>query len=307
MISQMASFCGHMKQKTQLNEILWGNNWPIRIQFVADGKIYLAHGEHSPVDPKPRGGPMICVDAETGEEIWSMSMYYYYRTNVVIGDNIIAVMNSYDQQVYAIGKGPSGTTVSIQDDVVTNGDSVLMKGMVTDISPGTEKYALTARFPDGVPAVSNESMCAWMEYVYMQMPKPQNATGVPVELFVIDANNNYRSIGTTNRLNKDSTLPMDTDISGKYTVYAKLQAANPTGHHRQQHVAVVEVEATTAPTETPPQSRPILHSSNRRHIHSNHLTRRSDGTNAKKTRVNGTKQNLFFPFFSPKMQWKIVG
>jgi outer membrane protein assembly factor BamB len=238
--------------KDPSNEILWGNNWPIRIQFVADGKIYLAHGEHSPVDPKPRGGPMICVDAETGQEIWSMSMYYYYRTNIVIGDNIIAVMNSYDQQVYAIGKGPSGTTVSIQDNIVTRGDSVLVKGMVTDISPGTEKYALTARFPDGVPAVSNASQSSWMEYVYMQYPKPQNTTGVPVELFVIDANNNYRSIGTTTT---DQTgfysYQWTPDIPGMYTLYAKFAGSESYWPSQATTAfAVHDVEATPSPTLT---------------------------------------------------------
>ena len=52
-------------------------------------------------------------------------------------------------------------------------------------------------FPNGVPAVSDASMSSWMEYVYMQKPKPTNATGVPVTLSVIDSNGNYRHIGTT--------------------------------------------------------------------------------------------------------------
>jgi hypothetical protein len=64
-------------------------------------------------------------------------------------------------------------------------------------------------------------MTAWMEYMYQQQPKPTNATGVPVELFVVDANGNYRSIGTTT---SDATgfysLEWTPDIAGKYTVYA---------------------------------------------------------------------------------------
>ena len=39
------------------NEVLWGNNWPVYPMFITDGKIYLGHSEHSPVDPKSRGAP----------------------------------------------------------------------------------------------------------------------------------------------------------------------------------------------------------------------------------------------------------
>jgi hypothetical protein len=60
-----------------------------------------------------------------------------------------------------------------------------------------------------------------MEYLYQQQPKPTNATGVPVQIFVVDANGNYRSIGTTT---SDATgfysLQWTPDIPGKYTVYA---------------------------------------------------------------------------------------
>jgi hypothetical protein len=35
-----------------------------------------------------------------------------------------------------------------------------------------------------------------MEYVYMQQPMPLDVTGVPVTISVLDANGNYRQIGT---------------------------------------------------------------------------------------------------------------
>ena len=94
-------------------EILWGNSWPLRFGFVADGKLYFYHGEHSPVDPKPRGAPFVCLDAIAGDLVWSFpSMYFYYRSSTIIGDSIIATMDSYDQRIYAIGKGPTETTVT---------------------------------------------------------------------------------------------------------------------------------------------------------------------------------------------------
>jgi outer membrane protein assembly factor BamB len=239
--------------KDPLNEILWGNNWPMRIQFVADGKIYLVHGEHSPVDPKPRGGPMECIDAETGELIWSMSMYYYYRTNVVIGDNIIALMNSYDQQVYAIGKGPSAATVSASPKVSVNGDSVIVEGTVMDISPGTEEYALTARFPNGVPVVSDANQSAWMEYVYMQFPRPTDVTGVEVVIEVLDPNNNNYEVGrTTTDIDGFFKLSFTPEVSGEYTVIARFAGTEAYyGSHAKTAINVEDAVYVAEPTPTP--------------------------------------------------------
>ncbi len=36
---------------------------------------------------------------------------------------------------------------------------------------------------------------AWMEYVYMQNPKPSDATGVPVSIDAIDPNGNLVHLG----------------------------------------------------------------------------------------------------------------
>ncbi len=41
---------------------------------------------------------------------------------------------------------------------------------MVDISAGTKQAEQAARFPNGVPVVADESMSAWMEYVYMQKP-----------------------------------------------------------------------------------------------------------------------------------------
>jgi hypothetical protein len=95
--------------------------------------------------------------------------------------------------------------------------------MVKDNSPGTQNADRLARFPDGVPAVSDESMSPFMEYVYMQQPKPTNTTGVPVTLSVIDSNNNYRQIGsTTTDASGHYSLSWTPDITGAYTVIASF-------------------------------------------------------------------------------------
>ena len=205
------------------NEILWSPNWPVRIQFIADGKIYLCEGEHSPNQPLPRGAPYLCLNATTGEKIWSLSVTYYYRTNTLMGDNIIAVTSLYDNSIYAIGKGPSATTVTASPKISVNGDSVLVEGRVTDISPGTQQYARTARFPNGVPAVADANVSAWMEYVYEQFPRPTDVNGVEVVVEVLDPNNNYYEVGRTT--SDDSglfKLSFTPEVPGEYTIVASF-------------------------------------------------------------------------------------
>ncbi len=100
--------------------------------------------------------------------------------------------NMYDNQIYAFGQGPSKTTVNAPDIGATTATPITITGSVTDISAGTTQAQQAADFPNGVPCVSDASQSQWMEYVYMQQPEPTNVTGVPVTLYVLDSNNNYR-------------------------------------------------------------------------------------------------------------------
>ncbi len=65
-----------------------------------------------------------------------------------------------------------------------------------DVSPGAKQSAVEKNFPNGLPCVSDDSMSKRMEYVYQQQLMPTNTTGVTVSIDVLDANNNYRNIGT---------------------------------------------------------------------------------------------------------------
>lgn len=140
-----------------------------------------------------------------------------------MGDSIIATMDTYDQNIYAIGKGPSETRVSVSPDVLPLKNGVMITGYVTDISAGTKDDTIAARFPNGVPAVSDESQSGWMLYVYKQFARPTNASGVEVTLSVLDANNNYREIGKTTT-NTDGFFKFSwaPDIEGDYTLYASF-------------------------------------------------------------------------------------
>jgi hypothetical protein len=212
------------------NEMLWGNNWPIYPMFITDGKIYLGHSEHSPVDPKPRGAPYICLDAETGEEIWRGDGLFRvtdWGGESVIGDSIIATYDSYDQMIYAIGKGPTKITIDAPSIGSDWGDKIVLRGRVTDVSPGTNSIEMNARFPNGVPAVSDGDMSAWMRYVYKQFDMPM-VSGVPVKLeVVVDPNYNWYDIGTAYT---DATgfysIEWEPPVPGHYLILASFEGSN---------------------------------------------------------------------------------
>jgi outer membrane protein assembly factor BamB len=239
------------------SEILWANDWWLNIEFITAGKIYLGHQEHSPIDPKPRGAPFICLNATTGDVIWradGLLRQTHWGGEAIIGDSIIATMDTYDQRVYAIGKGPSATTVAASPKVSTHGNSVLVEGMVTDISPGTNDAGLTMRFPNGVPAVSDANMSDWMLYVYKQFERPTDIVGVDVVVSVIDPNNNcYEVARTTSDASGMYSVAFTPLVPGKYTVIASFEGSGAYyGSYAQTAINVEEAPATTpGPTPTP--------------------------------------------------------
>ncbi len=173
-----------------------------------------------------------------------------------MGDSVIALYNTYDQQVYGIGKGPSAMTVEVPMAVVTMGSSVIIQGTVTDVSPGTSQTSVKLRFPNGVPAVSDESVGEWMKYVYVQFPRPTDTKGVDVTLSVLDANNNYREIGTA-KANSDGffTFNWKPDIEGQFTVYASF--AGSKSYYPSHALSSFSVDPAPTPTQTPEYPQPI--------------------------------------------------
>lgn len=237
------------------NQVLWANQWHIRSLFFADGKLYMGTTEHSPLDPKTRGGPFVCVDCETGEEVWRADGLFRqtdWGGRAIIGDSVIATMDSYDQQVYAIGKGPSDLDVWIQDDIIVHGGSVLVKGTVTDVSPGTEQYVLRARFPDGVPAVSDENMSEWMLYVYKNFARPADVVGVDVTLTVLDPNGNYYDVATaTSDASGFFSADFEPVVPGKYTVIATFEGSKAYYGSFAETAVIVEEAPQCTPEPTP--------------------------------------------------------
>jgi hypothetical protein len=195
-----------------------------------------------------------CIDAYTGKELWTLMGWgtgmdaNYDR----VAEGFFVFLNCYDMQIYSVGKGPSATTVEAPLTAITAGNSAVIQGTVMDIAAGTKQEVQAARFPNGVPAVSDESMGRWMEYVYMQKPRPTNATGVTVTIDAIDPNNNWVHLGTATSDTSGTfgyawTTP---DIPGKYTIMATFAGSESYWPSYAETYAIV----SEAPTVTPAQS-----------------------------------------------------
>ncbi len=206
----------------------WGL-YPIHMAATADGIIYGFPGDYMEANkPLYMGERIRAINASTGKEIWSLMGWSASGLGttiepIAIADGFMTYRNIYDSQIYTIGKGPSATSVTASPEVTVQGSSVLIKGAVLDAASGTKQKEQAARFPNGVAAVSDASMSAWMEYVYMQKTKPKNATGIEVILSVLDQNNNYREIGkTTSNTDGFFTLKWTPDIPGTYVLCASF-------------------------------------------------------------------------------------
>ncbi len=225
--------------------------YPVFISAIADGKIYLVSSEHSPDSPLYPGEQLRCINATTGTQIWAVDNFAncMYGGTSPISSGYLVVDNTYDQQLYCYGKGPSQITVEAPSADITQGSGLVIRGTVTDISAGTEQAAQTARFPNGIPCVSDTSMSSWMEYVYQQQPRPTDTAGVPVSIDVLDSNNNYRHIGdTTSDSNGFFSFQWIPDIAGKYTLYASF--AGSESYYPSQAVTAFAVDEA-APTASP--------------------------------------------------------
>ena len=164
----------------------------------------------------------------------------------ISADGYMVYDNAYDGQLYCVGKGPSGMTVTAPDASITLGQSLVIRGTVTDESPGSQAK--------GTAAVSDDSMTAWMEYKFMQKPRPQTAKGVEVTISVLYSNNNFREIGkTTSDTDGFFSFQYTPDITGKYNVYATF-AGSESYYPSHAETAFAVDAAPQAPTtpETPP-------------------------------------------------------
>ncbi len=216
--------------------------------MIADNKVYVPCMEHTPTPPMYKGYKISCLDAETGDFLWTQNGLF---TAVAVSNGYFIGVNGYDQQIYCFGKGSSAITVDAPSVGVTTSTPITISGTITDISSGTSQDRIAKNFPNGLPCVSDDSESEWMAYVYQQQSMPTNVTGVPVELSVIDSNGNYRQIGTTTSdASGTFAFTWTPDISGNYTLIANFPDSNSYYSSTAETHFYASEPATPAPTTT---------------------------------------------------------
>ncbi len=216
--------------------------------LVADGKVYAGNNEHSEGPPYYKGKKLWALDAQTGETLWNIEFWLPgFGIQAIVADGMFIGTNYYDGRSYAFGKGPSATTVAASPKVSVHGSSVVVEGMITDISPAAEDPVVKARFPHGVPVMSDEDMSAWMEYLYMQMAKPTEAVGVEVTVSVLDPNNNVYDVAVaTSDDNGYYSATFVPEVPGDYKIIARF--AGSESYYGSVAETFINVEEAPAPT-----------------------------------------------------------
>jgi hypothetical protein len=213
-----------------------------------DGLLYLYSSEHSNNNPIRRDAQIWAINVTNGEMAWMLTCWP--STAPILADGRLVVVDCHDLQVYCYGKGPSGTTVTASPEVSGFGNSVMIKGTITDQSPsgrrdinGNIDLALK-----GTPAISDEDMDAWMEYLFHKRPMPEDAKGVEVSLITIDPNGNQIDIGTTTSDNAGNyALSFIPEVPGTYQIIASFAGSKSYGPSFGTTYLLVEDETPTTP------------------------------------------------------------
>jgi outer membrane protein assembly factor BamB len=181
---------------------------------IADGKIFAPTG-NSHGDPLFRGCKLYAIDATSGNQVWSISGFF--MGTLPIADGYLVGHNGYDNQIYCFGKGQTATTLTASPKVTAKGSSVLIEGTVTDQSSGAA----------GTPAIADEYMSDWMEYLYMQQSCPDYVNGVEVKLETLDPNGNFYEI---DKVTSDASgmfkLLWEPPVEGEYTIIATFEGSD---------------------------------------------------------------------------------
>jgi hypothetical protein len=211
---------------------------------MAGGKIYACAGYSMSykINPVSRFGMIVCIDTATGENLWTLNGGL--RPSSAANGYVIAT-GDYDGNVYALGKGKTETTVEIKNNVIAQGGSILIQGNVLDQSPAQA----------GTPAVADESMSEYMDYLHMQnatlLNTPPTPNGVTIRLAAVDPNGNVIDIGTVisngDGMFKKTWSP---SIEGEYTVYATFDGSGSYyGSYAGTALSVMNAPAATPTTQ----------------------------------------------------------
>jgi len=183
-------------ESTYTNYTGGSESYPGQTQVrIADQKVYIYDGEHSPQQPRTRGWSLYCYDIWTGNLEWELPIggAVMFSTPPSTGPIVDGYLYfpATDGITYIIGKGKSATTVTAPDVAVPLETAFTIKGTVLDQSPAQP----------GTPCVSKDSMKTQMSYLHLQYAidglwHNETITGVPVALSAIGEDGTYYNIGT---------------------------------------------------------------------------------------------------------------
>jgi outer membrane protein assembly factor BamB len=217
---------------------------------IADGIVFAATG-NSHSDPLFSGAQLYAIDAYSGNELWNINGFFL--GNLPIADGYLIGHNGYDNQIYCFGKGQTATTVTASPKISISGSSILIEGTITDQSPGAQ----------GTPAISDDYMSEWMEYLYMQKPCPMIISGVDVKLETLDPNGNFYEIGTiTSDASGMYKLMWEPPVPGEYTIIATFEGSESYfSSYAETAIGVEEASSAGGPLEpepTEPTEAPLI-------------------------------------------------
>jgi hypothetical protein len=254
-------------ESTYVNYTGGSESYPGQTQVrIADGKVFIYDGEHSPQQPRTRGWSLYAFDVYTGEEIWELAINgaIMFASPPSIGPIIdgYLYMPATNGVTYIIGIGKSATTVTAPDVSVPLETSFTIKGSVLDMSPAQP----------GTPCVSKDSMTTQMNYLHLQYAidglwHNETITGVPVALSAIGEDGTYYDIGTvtTNGYYGNFGMEWTPPKEGTYTIMASFHDdASYAGSSAGTTVTVgpkaaVPNGGTDGPTVTPADNTGLLY------------------------------------------------
>ncbi|HLN45743.1 MAG TPA: hypothetical protein VK209_08555, partial [Candidatus Sulfotelmatobacter sp.] len=209
--------------------------------IIADGKLYIYNTEHTPTSPITRGWGIHCINATSGEGLWSM----WTPGSSVVADGYLSV-SCTDGYQYVYGKGKSATTVTAPQTSIPLGTKAVIQGTVLDQSPAQ---------PD-TPCVSANSMVTQMQYLHKQQPidgiyHNETITGVPVMLAAIGSDGTVVDIGTvtTNAYYGTFSTEWTPPKEGLYTITASFAGDDSYGSSGAATAISIGPALTTSNTD----------------------------------------------------------
>jgi outer membrane protein assembly factor BamB len=171
----------------------WYGTWMVSggsAPVGADGKVYAATGEHSNYEVAQLPGHFLYgLSLKTGDLLWKYPIRLGgHNGRPIIADGMLFTADGLTNQLHCFGKGPTSMELSLTATQIAKGEFTAITGKITDQSPGQP----------GTPAVSKESMDAWMAYLHGGFAKPAAGTikGVPVSFKAIALDGEVTELGT---------------------------------------------------------------------------------------------------------------